>query len=146
MTPHEIQAAVKALRDEIGGECELSLYVNGKNALKPVTGHCRPRGYGDQSPFISVGEHEGWLEALDDCRQQWIAMKADIEKDVLRRMALAIIRITADTGACTNAALRADDFTEQDIAAFGDAACQQADEMASNGPFQITTLQGANAA
>jgi hypothetical protein len=146
MTPQEIQAAVKALRDEIGPKCELSLYVNGKNALKPIDGHCRPRGYGADSPFISTGCHEGWLDALDDCRQQWLAMKADIEKDVLRRMALAIIRITADTGACTNAALRADDFTEQDIAEFGDAACQQADEMASNGPFTIAVLQGANAA
>jgi hypothetical protein len=55
-------------------------------------------------------------------------------------MALRIITITADQGACTDSALRmTGDFTDAEIAAYGAAACEEANRMADAGPFSITT-------
>lgn len=145
MTPKEIQAAVRALRDEIGGKCDVSFWIaSDAYRGKPITIHCRPRGY-KVDAYIH-GEVDDWPEALAFVRAKWAEIAADVRRETVRKMALAIIRITADIGQCTNAALRADDFTERDIEMYGEEACQQADSMAANGPFKITALVGANAA
>src|SRR3546814_3527460 len=64
----------------------------------------------------------------------------------IRSMALAIIRITAEQGTCTDAALRAGDFTAEEVARYGADAGEAADEIASNGPFSIVSIAGPNAA
>jgi len=60
-------------------------------------------------------------------------------------MALAIIRITADTGGCSDAALRADGFDDAEIARLGGDAVGTADAVASNGPFSIVAVAQSNA-
>lgn len=144
MTPKEIQDALKALRDEIGGKCDVSFSISTRHA-RPITSFCWPVGHGDDAPFFH-GTHDDWQEAFAAVRAKWGEISADVRRETVRKMALAIIRITADIGECTNAALRADEFTEEDIIAYGEEACQQADTMAANGPFSITQMIGANAA
>lgn len=144
MSPLEIQDALIAFRAEVGENCQAHLQVDGTSNNKPIHGYCRPRGWDDDSYIIVWGDT--WQGVLDSLRAKWSEMSADIRKNTVRNMALAIIRITADTGSCTDAALRADKFSKSDILNCGVDACRMADGMASNGPFQITALQGANAA
>lgn len=149
MTPLEIKAAVVALREEIGPQCSVSFDIkSGRYDSEDdpaINFYCWPIGSGSDKPFIN-GRADTWHDALDAVRREWAEISADVAKDVTRNMALAIIRITADIGGCTDAALRADEFTEEDIEVYGAEACTMADEMASNGPFKITALAGANAA
>lgn len=86
---------------------------------------------------------DSYLDLLDACEAAW-AERSDLHAtNTIREMALKIISITADQGECTDAALRAT-FDAVDVARYGEAACEQATEMASNGPFSIVKLSGAN--
>ena len=151
MIPLEIKTAVKALREEIGPKCcvsfniKASSYMYGEDDERAIQVFCQPRGGGSGNPSFLLYV-DTWQEAFDGVRQEWAKISADVARETIRQMALAIIRITADLGACTDAALRADSFTEEDLEIYGADACNMADEMASNGPFSIKLTVGANAA
>lgn len=84
-----------------------------------------------------------YRETLAKIEADWEERGSTYIAKTVREMALAIIAITADQGECTDAALRAQ-FDASDVTKFGERACEQATEMASNGPFSIVKLSGAN--
>lgn len=146
MTPKEIYEAVKALREEIGPKAVVSLDIGGNDFHddKPIWAYCKPVGHGVESPTISEWV-EDWSDGLEIIRTRWAEMSERAHAETIKKMALAIIRITAEQGECTDAALRAE-FHAADCERHGDAACEMANEMASNGPFLVRKLIGANAA
>ena len=84
-----------------------------------------------------------YRELIADCEERW-AIHSDLHASTtIREMALSIIAITADQGECSDAALRAK-FDAADVDRYGDHACAEASSMASNGPFSIVKLSGAN--
>ncbi|WP_332763999.1 hypothetical protein [Phenylobacterium sp.] len=102
----------------------------------------QPQGSGISAPgFLIYGT--SWRDLLANCEAKWAEFADTHSANLIREMALRIIALTADQGECTDAALRAE-FDAADIARYGESACAQATEMASNGPFSIVTLSGAN--
>lgn len=141
MTPKEIHDAVKALAKEIGPNAHVSLDVNTDHEAA-VVGFCRPSWKGD---YIIVYADD-WTGAMDQLRAKWAEISADVHRQAIRKMALEIIRITADIGSCHDAALRDAGFSNDEIERYGGDACDDANRIASNGPFSITEVVGANAA
>jgi hypothetical protein len=147
MTPQEIFKAVRELREELGPRAVVDLYIGGDDDSqidKPISAYCRPLGFGTGLPAISEYVSD-WAEGIAVIRARWAEMSERAHADIIKKMALAIIRITAEQGECTDAALRAE-FDPADCERFGDTACEKANEMAANGPFSVRRLVGANAA
>ena len=77
---------------------------------------------------------------------EWDKQASNHRTVKIRKMALSIIAVTADTGSCSDAALRAHgDFTQSEIDQYGADACAQANDIAGRGPFEIRWTRGANA-
>ena len=87
-----------------------------------------------------------WTGVLTAMREQWAARSDEHRRKTIRKMALEIIRITAELGECTDAALRAGEFTPDEVVQFGEEAIADANTVASNGPFAIVSVANANAA
>lgn len=84
-------------------------------------------------------------ELIEKLRSEWGKFSETHNARVVRKMALAIIRITAELGECTDAALR-NEFDAGQVNRFGERACADANEMAGKGPFAIVVRGGANGA
>lgn len=144
MTPTEVRDAINAFNTEhtMPGGLDIFFSNNHKGPLAAsiypdgVTKPCALRVYGDD-----------WATLLDAVRAKWAEHSSIHRTRRIREMALAIIRITAEQGTCTDAALRGDGgFTDAEVSALGSEACADADAIAANGPFSIFTIAGANAA
>lgn len=143
-THTEARTAFKALLASIGPKAEgsvsisLSKWADGKSLLR-----CDlwPDGLVGQMQMSAAADT--YRELLAAAEEAW-AERSDLHAvETIRKMALAIISITADRGECTDAALRAE-FDASEVKQYGERACAQATEMASNGPFSIVSLSGAN--
>lgn len=144
MTPQEIREAVLALIKEMGPGATLSVEVHSRRGAQPIWAFAQPLGYSKDAPTISLYADD-WAEAIEGVRAAWAEMSERVHAETIKKMALAIIRITAEQGECTDAALRTE-FDLTDCERYGEAACEKANEMAANGPFSIRQLAGANAA
>lgn len=145
LTHAEARDGFEALMRDIGPKCSSLIGLN--------TGAYAPRDQplkayiwldssasGAQQFNVTASTYRDLLAAA---QAEW-ATRSDLHAvETIRRMALAIISITADCGSCSDAALRAQ-FNAADIKQYGDKACAQATEIASNGPFSIVSLSGAN--
>lgn len=145
MDPIAIYDEIDALAKEIGG-ARIFVSVSRDNH-KPSSGqiaslHASKPGTAGTLFYVYADD---WPALFATARAKWAEVREEKIGRIVKEMALAIIRITAELGECSDAALRAE-FDAADVAAFGDDACAKADEMASNGPFSITRLAGANAA
>lgn len=144
MTPTEARAAFNALALEISPNAEVyvSLARHGDLAL-----HCSvyPEGMvrGPRDFTVSASTFE---DLLSETRAKWSEHSAEHIRRRVVEMALEIIRITAEHGECTDAALRAEKFRREEVERYGADACAKAAEMARKGPFTIIALGGANAA
>lgn len=145
MTELELRAAVSDFCLSVGPKAEVSLNINDRNSgwTKPVYFALYRDGVVGGVTFSF--EAETFEEALRLGREKWEAQRIKHEARVVRQIALAIIRITAEQGECTDAALR-QEFDSEDIARFGKLAIEDANAIAANGPFAIVHMQGANAA
>lgn len=143
MTPQEIQAEIRALREEAGLNAYVSLRVEPRG--KPVNASLYPFGLtkGDEG-YLSV-EADDFRGALDAIKAAWVNFQDEHKTKITRKMALAIIRLTTEIGQCTDAALRSE-FDAAAIARWGADACVMADEMAGKGPFSIAKVENANGA
>lgn len=142
MTPLEIQARLRAFAEKIGGIPYVSLDITLHD--KPVTAHVYPEGIINQCALrITAMTFEG---ALSELETRWAEQAAKHRASKVRRMALKIIEATAERGHCGDMQLRDAGFTQDEIKALGGDACEDANQIASNGPFAITTIAGANAA
>ena len=146
MTPQEIKDAVSALAKEIGPKAYVSLDIKSDDwGDDLVMGYCRTSIGGNDGPSIVVYGND-WQPALDKLREEWSKISAGLHSQFVRNMALEIIKITAEIGRCHNAALRTAGFSDEEIELYGSEACDDADKIASNGPFSILEIAGANAA
>ena len=140
MTPTEIKAALKELDGSIGnrGICgvRVSLYTK-----EPLAGSISCNSLG-----ISIDvEADEWAELFAKLRSAWAKARADGERGLIKKMALAIIRLTEERGECTDQMLRVE-FGAGDVTAFMDRAVEMADKMATNGPFAVRRVLQSNAA
>lgn len=60
--------------------------------------------------------------------------------EIVRKMSVAIMEITMESGRCTDAALRVEGFRQAEIEAHHAAAVARAEEMAGSGPFSVAFL------
>lgn len=147
MTPKEMQAALIALRTEIGPKADVSVFIQDKPGVPPIYASINPNGIGERSDigYIYI-QADDFDDALAKLKNTWAEHAAQFRAKAIRKMALAIISITADQGQCTDAALRGAGLSAADVKHYGAEACAFANEMAGKGPFQIVTLGGANGA
>lgn len=137
-----VRAKLNALREEVGpksyvnfsvvaderGESYLSLYVRG------IAQGCDIFEYGTS-----------FEECLEKVTARWREIEANYRADAIKRMALTIIRLTAELGECSDAALLAEfDFDATEVSNYGREACELANSMAANGPFKIVATDGDN--
>ena len=103
MTPREAQAFCKALQREIGGNHYVSVHINCGiygGDLPPLNGTIK--AYHATKPVVDCNADD--LATLTArMRASWDASLAAQRAERLKAMALAIIGITDETGACTEA-------------------------------------------
>ena len=141
MTPTEIQTRLKALAAHVGPKADANVYIS----LNGWTLSVHPTGdyLHDKSRFHVEGAD--WEQMFAAAYEAWDEVSGIYKAKRIRDMALSIIRITAETGSCSDAALRLD-FPREDIARWGAEAVADADQIAGNGPFSIRATTGSNGA
>ena len=147
MTPQEIKAELRKLREEAGINAYVDVTVKADEYCgdELVSGVLYPFGVGSSDEgYIRVTASD-FPEALQNLRKEWDSRKVAHHAEMVKKMALAIIRITTDRGECTEAALR-HEFDAGQVRSCADDACKLADEMAGRGPFKVKRARGANAA
>lgn len=146
MTPTEVRDAINAFNKENGLKDGLRIVIMSHTSDgNPLHAAVYPNGVlGERALGV---DGDDWATILEEVRTKWAEHSSIHRTRRIRDMALAIIRISAEQGGCTDAALRVDGgFTETEIRALGSEACADADQIAGNGPFSIFTIAGANAA
>jgi hypothetical protein len=142
MTPKEAKIAFKALAKEIGIKADVLLsFGYGKPALS-VSIYPSGIASANHNRYFQV-DAEDFQELFDASVAKWAEYRDRHRSQIIREMALAIIRTTASLGECTDAALR-NEFHAGDIAQYGKDACEDANTIAGKGPFTIKTKGGAN--
>jgi hypothetical protein len=148
LTASEARTAITALRDIIGPRADItaaltfSRFATREGALYASV-YPTGLGRGDQAFTVTADDWRGLVAALG---AKWAEFSDEHVKRIIREMALEIIRITADQGECTDAALRAGRYTAEEVRLYGERACADATEIAGLGPFSIVTIGGANQA
>lgn len=145
LTHEEAHVAFEAFAASVGPKAEWSARLNSFRRVTDANflgASIWPKGIGTGSTCLSV-EAANYNDLLAALEAAWAEHSDLYAANTIREMALAIISITADLGECTDAALRAK-FDGADVTRYGDRACEAATEMASNGPFSIVKLSGAN--
>lgn len=134
MTLTEAQAAMRQFEKDGDGAFNCTVILSTR--MGPLFWAIYPAAMPTKS---LTGHAETWREAVEAMRQAWTNFQDQHSASMIRKMALKIITITADTGSCSAAALRmGNEFTDQQITQHGPAACEEANKLASNGPFSIT--------
>ena len=145
MTPQQFKTAIQALAKEIGPNADIyaSISIGGSEAM---SASIYPQGIGSRdSGRVSV-RSDDFADLFEQLRTTWDEHKESHAKTTIRTMALEIIRITAEHGSCSDAALRGSKFSADEISRYGVKACIEADTMAGKGPFDIIFMGGANTA
>lgn len=140
MTPTEIRDALELLRKRIGREASVFVRIDPSRAQ--ISGVIYPNGVCGKER-LSI-EADDFPEAITKLNEAWNEARDNLQAEKIKAMALAIIRLTAEQGACTDRALRCE-FDDADVIAYGDRAAELANSMAANGPFSITRDGAANA-
>lgn len=153
-TPERAAAApvlsVFAIRDELaeiaseaGPNAWIDASINpGRPEATLVSATLYPSGLAER--HVIHGRGICFASAIADLRMKWEADRIRIDRNLVRRIALSVIEITADQGECTDAALRGAGFSQAQIARLGGLACEEASRLAAGGPFSIITSGGAN--
>jgi hypothetical protein len=148
MTPVEAATAYREFLKSVGPDANIYVSLNvGIFEARKGTLHAMlyPAGICHSSGYVSA-DADTFEDLLAAIGSVWAESADRNRAERVRKMALEIIRITAEQGACTDAALRADEFTADEVSRYSEAAIADANEIASNGPFSIVRLAGANAA
>ncbi len=134
MTAADLVAHSSEIRKIVGSKCEvyISTHAYGGDAgvqIYPL-GIC---GHGDDQFLYGAT----WADALQKA-YTWARAYGPTQRNAaIRRMALAIIELTDEHRKCTREMLRCRWFSDTDLDAYCDAACQRAGEMAGNAPFVV---------
>lgn len=146
MNAIQYQDAVRVMAKSIGGDAEIFTSISlhrciGKDYEGVICASIYPHGMTRGRSIDVYADDFDTLLAL--LTATWEKHFAAHRKQTIRKIALRIIEITADNGACHEAALRMT-FSQDQIAAYGKEACADANEIADKGPFSIAPAQGAN--
>lgn len=148
MDPRKIQERLEILRGSVGDRAYCSASYD--DSGPPCRIHIYPNGIcasGRDAELNTRLTAETWADAFTLADEKWAERKANHRASTIRRIALTIIKITADRGECKDADLRMADFSDSEISELGQDACEDANTIASNGPFAITFIKdAANAA
>lgn len=137
MTPQEIHDDLKALCAEIGPKATAHVGLSGTYTL-----HCSVQPDGYNGKVRLAADVKDWADIIPALRAAWEEHRDLHASNTIRGMALAVIRLTAEHGECTDQALRVE-FTQQDIDRYGEQSADLATEMGGKGPFKIiATGQG----
>lgn len=144
MTVREYAQAIAKFEKTIGARASVSTFVTPASKL-PL--HCSVYATGSYSKGADFSvDAETFGELFAAVTAKWAEYEGRHRVDTIKKMALAIIRITSDLGECTDAALRnCGEFDPGQVKSYGDEACTVADNMADKGPFSIVELGTANA-
>lgn len=142
---HEYREGTKQLAASVGPKAEICTSVSNYGPAYRATLYAN--GLVGTKSDLSFSVHgETFAEALLALSMKWAEHSAIHEQRIVRKMALAIIRITADLGECTDAALRnCGEFDPGQVKRYGAAACEDANTIAGKGPFSIIAAGRANA-
>lgn len=146
MTPKEIHAACLELAKKVGPDAYVGFAIcqHGVSASLHTKGLCGKRE--DVASFtVYVAGVSDFADALRELERDWLAKRESRNERIVEKMALEIIRLTAEFGSCTDAALRAE-FSAEQVERLGALALSKANGMAANGPFEIVELSRSNAA
>jgi hypothetical protein len=145
MTPHEIADKLNEFAKEVGPKADVQASVGwGYGRDKPIYCSVYPDGITGK---LAIGVHVAdWPEMFATLRAEWKKRREEFRRKHIKAMAMEIIRLTHEFGECTDAALRGEKYTDEDVRTYGDDAITLANEMASNGPFAITAAAKSNAA
>lgn len=147
MTPQEFRKELIAFRSSIGPNAYVTAGICGLDwGAERGTLDCTvyPDGLTRSGESFTVYA-EDWDALLYVAKKKWDEHQSEYQRQTVRKMALAIIKITAEIGQCTDAALR-DKFSETQIKHCGKLAVADANKIAANGPFDIVKIRGANGA
>lgn len=140
MTPIELHEGLKALCAEIGGKCEAHIVMSGTYTLSATV---KPQGI--LGKVRLTANVDDWSEVVPALTAAWEEHRALHEANIIREMAIAIIRITMDRDECRDADLRCD-FDRQDVGRYADRAAALATEMGGKGPFIVIRTDEGNGA
>lgn len=141
LTHAEAKEAFAAFCSTVSSKAEIHVYLGLRRSTGALRAALSPKGLLDRWSIDASGDT--YVELLQAIEAAWADNSESHALKIVREMALAIIEITDSLGQCTDAALRAK-FDAADVARYGEHATAAANEMASNGPFSIVTLVGAN--
>lgn len=137
MTPQEIHEELKALCAEISPKAEAHIITSSTYMLA-----CSIEPDGTLGKVRLSAKAKEWSEVVPALRAAWEGHRDLHASNLIKGMALAIIRLTAEHGECTDQALRVE-FAQQDIDRYGEQSAELATEMGGKGPFKIiATGQG----
>lgn len=143
LTAREARPLFRAIAERIGPDSSVyaSLEVSRYRDEGSLCASVYPKGIGNGGLAFSCYA-ETWRELVDAVNAKWAEFSDEHTRRLIQDMALEIIRITAEMGQCTDAALRAGKFSPGDVARYSAQAAEKANEMAAGGPFSVVTVGG----
>lgn len=145
MTPKQFQTEITSIAREMGTRADIfasiSIYSYRKH---PISTQVYVQGMGHGMTFSVDGDD--FEEVIPAIRLKWDEHRAEHERQFIRKIAIKIIEITALVGECTDAALRNAQFSDDEIARYGERACADANDIAGRGPFTLRKLGAGNGA
>lgn len=137
MTPKEFRTRLLDFANSIGPKAEIWVWINTFDSSKgALSARVYPTGITNK---IGITAHADEFDALLEVLQgKWADYVSTYKHQTIRRIALEIIRITAESEwGCTDAALRQAGIDADDLVHYGTAAEMDANTIAANGPFSI---------
>lgn len=141
MTPKEARAAMRKLESMVGAGHRISIHLVTHGEV-PLTGSVY-RNSGNYNAVVDANA-DTFDDLIPRLEAMWIEYLSSSRATRIKGMALAIIKITDEQGACNEAALRIAQFSREEIADLGAEAATKANTMAANGPFSIERSANAN--
>ena len=136
MTCSEIFDELKSIASKTGPKGEAYISMSTREQQYQVSASCYPEG-------ITGGKHAiygygcDFETALAELREKVAGQLALIHANRIREMALAIMETAFDTGECSDAALRGQGFSQNEIDTLGENALERANAIADGGPYEI---------
>lgn len=150
MTPTEFRNAMFTLQRTIGPKAQVFLSMSADEyadrKAQPLHISIYPFGLGSNNERMETGYFATFDELHADMLSTWSRYEIIHRQRLIKRMALAIIRIQDDQGECNTAALRIAGFEANEITTHGEAACAEANAIAGKGPFLIRAVAKSNGA
>lgn len=136
MTSGELMAACEALSTLAGNDINTIFAIVGTSGYSSGETACLIINHNHYKETEHL-KANSWTEVFAAAHEWASTHKAVRRNAIVRRMALAVIEISDEHGACTETLLRGKDFAAAEIVEFHEAACVRAGEMAGNAPFSV---------